>query len=141
MADFTKLATFLDSFDKSDKRYDLVSFIKTKIAQDMRDRETINNGEEAELEDNDITMATPDQQSGENTEGKLMDGAFKEFDVQNKLDDEKKEVKLPDSKEQGKTTTLNSASPSDFTGTSLTHTSTQTKKATLFDVLQKRLKK
>jgi hypothetical protein len=77
MPDFTKLAAYLDSFDKGSPDYDLVCFIKSKIAKDMSDPETINNGEEDDLEDNDITMSTSEQQSESNTEGEMMTGAFK----------------------------------------------------------------
>jgi hypothetical protein len=131
MLDFTKLAAYLDSFDKEDPSYDLVSFIKDKIAQDFKDPETINNGDEQELEDNDITTATPEQQSSENVEGDLMDGAFKELEVLNQIKEQKEQV-LPESK-------LQSAETNNFAG----GIGNQKEGAalSLFDLLQAKLTK
>ena len=95
MPDFTKLAAYLDSFAKGDANYDIACFIKAKIANDSSDPKTINNADDEELGDNDVTMATPDQQSESNTEGELMGGAFKEFDVLNKMKEDKEEIKIP----------------------------------------------
>lgn len=131
MSDFTKLAAYLNSFSKDDPSYDLVTFIKDKIAQDFKDKTTINNGDEQELEDNDITTSTPEQQSAENVEGELMSGAFKEFGVLNQLKEEKEKV-VPDEKHQ-------SAEPQNFAN------GTDNQKAaasrTLFDFLQTKLTK
>jgi hypothetical protein len=136
MPDFTKLAAYLDSFDKNSADYDTVCFIKSKIAEDLKDTSTINNGEADDLTDNDVTMATPEQQSQENTEGAMMGGAFKELDVLNQLQKEKEEVKMPDSKDKDDNTTLNVATEEAFGDNVLNN-----KHASLFEVLQKKLKK
>lgn len=142
MPDFTKLAAYLDSFDRGDKNYDIACFIKAKIAQDNSDPHTINNSDDEELGDNDITMATPNQQSESNTEGELMDGAFKEFDALNKMQKEKEEIKVPRRSINTQPDSLQSADSSDFPGVGQVHN--QVRKlghVSLFDVLQTRLKK
>jgi hypothetical protein len=95
MSDFTKLAGYFESFAKDDPNYDLVCFIKSKLGEDFVDRQTINNGEDSELDNNDVTMATPAQQSSSNVEGELMSGAFKELDVLNQIKEEKEKVHMP----------------------------------------------
>jgi hypothetical protein len=92
MADFVKLAAFLDSFKKDDEGYDAACFIKAKIAEDFADRQTINNGEETSLDNNDITMSTPEQQASQNVEGKEMDGAFQELDALNEIKEKKENI-------------------------------------------------
>lgn len=136
MLDLTKLATYLDSFEKGDPNYDTACFIKSKIATDLQDRETINNGEEDDLTDNDITMSTPDQQSSKNQEGEMMDGVFQELDALNQIKEEKEEIKLDPRQEVTRNPNLDSASPEDFGNNSL-----NTKQATLFQILQKKLNK
>jgi hypothetical protein len=89
MLEYIKLASFLDSFDKSHPDYDAVCFIKQKIAEQFN---TVNNGESEELLDTDITMTTPEQKSQKNQEGALMTGAFSEMDIQNKIDEEKDQI-------------------------------------------------
>jgi hypothetical protein len=133
MADFTKLAGYLDSFKKEDPSYDLASFIKAKIAEDLQDQTTINNGSEDDLEDNDITMSTPEQQSQENTEGEMMGGAFQELDVLNKLKEEKEEVKIPGKEKEFN---IDHSTSADFGD----NTQNQ-KQASLFSILQNKLKK
>lgn len=136
MLDFTKLAAYLDSFEGGDPNYDAACYIKAKLAEDIHDRKTINNAEDEELDDNDITMATPEQQSEENTEGKMMDGVFKEFDVLNKLKEEKEEIKLPDNKSVLSKDKPDSADESDFG-----NNASNQKNASLFDVLRTKIKK
>jgi hypothetical protein len=136
MADFTKLATFLDSFDKSSSEYDLACFIKAKIATDLSDPVTINNGEEDDLDDNDITMSTPEQQSESNTEGDLMAGAFKELDALNKIDEEKEEVVMPGKKDSEGKTQLDVATEEAF-GDNIQNQ----KHASLFKLLQNKIKR
>jgi hypothetical protein len=133
MLDFTKLAEYLDSFSTDDENYDKVCYIKSKIASDMQDRETINNGEEEELDDTDITMSTPDQQASENVEGELMSDAFKEFEVMDKLKEEKERIHMPGEKTQNDNTATNS-----FNDVGLGD-SMQNKHASLFDLLKSRL--
>lgn len=133
MADFTKLAGYLDSFKKEDPSYDLASFIKAKIAEDLKDQTTINNGSEDDLEDNDITMSTPEQQSQENVEGDMMNGAFQELDVLNKLKEEKEEVKIPGKEKEFN---IDHSTSADFGD----NTQNQ-KQASLFSILQNKLKK
>ena len=135
MPDYTKLAAFFNSFDKGDPGYDEAVFIKEKIARDLQDSSTINNGDEEDLQDNDITMSTPEQQDNENVEGKEMDGAFQELDVLNKLDEEKKEVIKP--QEQS----TYSAMQTDFPSVSAFGNNPMNKKeASLFEILQKKIK-
>lgn len=92
MSDLVKLASFLDSFKKEDPGYDAACFIKAKIAEDFADRQTINNGEETSLDNNDITMSTPDQQAAQNIEGQAMAGAFQEFDALNDIKEKKEDI-------------------------------------------------
>lgn len=137
MTDFTKLAGYLDSFKKDDVNYDLACYIKAKIAEDLQDRQTINNGEEDDLQDNDITMSTPDQQSADNHEGKLMDGAFAELDVLNDLKEEKEEVQGMDERHGPRDKPdINLATEQAFGDNS-----SNQKQATLFDILKKRIRK
>lgn len=136
MADFTKLASFLDSFDKSSSEYDLACFIKAKIAADLSDKETINNGEEDDLEDNDITMSTPEQQAEGNSEGEMMHGAFKELDALNKIDKQKEEVVMPGKKDSEGKTRLDAATEEAF-GDNIQNQ----KHASLFKLLQSRIKR
>jgi hypothetical protein len=136
MADFTKLAEYLGSFNKEDQGYDVACYIKAKIAEDFKDRETINNGEEEELEDNDITMSTPEQQTNDNVEGNLMSSAFKEFDVLDKLKEEKEEIELPGKKDAKEDKVRDAATEQSF-GDNIQNQ----KHASLFDALRNRLKK
>jgi hypothetical protein len=133
--DFTKLASYLDAFSPGDPNYDVACFVKAKIAQDLQDSGTVNNGENEELEDNDITMTTPEQQSATNVEGALMDGAFKEFDVLNQLKEEKEEVKVPGKEDRQGNKSLDVATEEAFGDNVLNQ-----KYATLFDVLRSKLK-
>lgn len=136
MLEFTKLASFLDSFQKDDPNYDAACYIKKKLAEDLQDRETINNGEEDDLQDNDITMATPDQQAGENTEGELMSPAFQELDALNQIKEEKEEIEMPEQDFSGK-----HKSPNMDTFESFGDGPHNQKEASLFSILQKRIKK
>jgi hypothetical protein len=92
--DFTKLAAYLDSFKEDDPNYPLVVEIKSKIAQDQNDPTSINNTEDDELSDTDVTSNSGEQRSSENIEGELMNGAFQELDAQNQIDEEKEEVNM-----------------------------------------------
>jgi hypothetical protein len=92
MSDLVKLASFLDSFKKEDPGYDAACFIKAKIAEDFADKQTINNGEETSLDNNDITRSTPAQQSAQNIEGQEMNGAFKELDALNDIKEKKEDI-------------------------------------------------
>jgi len=142
MPDFTKLASYLDSFAREDENYDLACFIKSKIAEDFSDPRTINNSEDEELGDNDITMATPDQQAESNTEGELMGDAFKEFDALNKMQKEKEEIVLPNKQQDTKKLSLDAADSKDFPGVGQVHNQvSKTAQVSLFDVLQNRLKR
>lgn len=136
MSDFTKLASYLDSFSKEQKGYDIACYIKAKIAQDLQDKYTINNGDEAELEDNDITMSTPEQQSSDNYEGKEMDGAFQEFEVLNKLKEEKEEIHMPGQKDNEGRTNLDVSTEEAF-GDNMQNQ----KHASLFYYLKSKLRK
>jgi hypothetical protein len=136
MADFTKLATYLDSFGPGDPDYDLVCFIKTKISEDIQDRETINNGKEDDLTDNETTMSTPQQQTNSNTEGELMGDAFKELDVLNQMKEEKEEIKIPGKEDEKAESNVDQASVNSFGDNSQNQ-----KQASFFSALQKRIKK
>jgi hypothetical protein len=95
MLNLTKLATFLESVGEQEPNYDYACYIKEKLAEDVNDPLTVNNGEETELTDPDVTSATPEQQTSDNFEGSLMDGAFEELEVQNIIDDEKDKIDPP----------------------------------------------
>ena len=128
MADFTKLAAFLDSFSKEDPSYDAACYIKSKLATDLQDRETINNGE--------VTMATPDQQSADNYEGDLMAGAFNELEALNQIKEEKEEIQIPD-----KSTPQDNKSMEAATLEAFGDNTENRKEASLFSLLQKRIKR
>lgn len=136
MADFTKLAAFLDSFNKEDPNYDAACYIKSKIAEDLQDTNTVNNGESDDLTDNDVTMSTPEQQASDNYEGSLMSGAFEELDALNKIKEEKEEVELPN-----KETPQDNKSFEAATLESFGDNTENRKEASLFQYLQKRLRK
>lgn len=136
MADFTKLAAFLDSFSKEDPSYDAACYIKSKLATDLQDRETINNGEEEDLQDNEVTMATPDQQSADNYEGDLMAGAFNELEALNQIKEEKEEIQIPD-----KSTPQDNKSMEAATLEAFGDNTENRKEASLFSLLQKRIKR
>lgn len=136
MSDFTKLAAYLESFQKGDPNYDIACFIKAKIGKDTQDNATINNGEEDDLGDNDITMSTPEQQSNDNTEGKLMNGAFEELDALNEIKDREEDVKLPEDKAGSKQVSPDGGTPALFGDNALNQ-----KQASLFTVLQTRVRK
>jgi hypothetical protein len=133
---FQKLASYLDGFGPEDPDYDTVCFIKAKIAKDLQDSQTVNNGEEDDLEDNDITMSTPEQQSQDNLEGEIMGGAFKELDVLNDLKEEKEEVHFPGQEKQKTKTPLDLAAIQAFGDGAQNQ-----KQASLFSLLQKHLRK
>lgn len=136
MPDFTKLAAFLDSFSKEDPSYDAACYIKSKIAEDLQDTSTVNNGDADDLTDNDVTMATPEQQTSENLEGELMSGAFAELDALNQIKEEKEEVKLPDTQNTQENKSLEAATLEAFGDNTENR-----KEASLFELLQKRLRK
>ena len=136
MADFTKLAAFLESFSKDDPSYDAACYIKSKIATDIQDRDTINNGEEEDLQDNEVTMATPDQQSGDNYEGALMGEAFQELEALNQIKEEKEEIKIPD-----KATPQDNRSMEAATLEAFGDNTENRKEASFFTLLQKRIKR
>jgi len=140
MRDFAKLAAFLDSFEQGDPDYDLACFIKAKVGKDLQDSGTVNNGEDGALDNNDITMSTAEQQSGDNVEGNLMSDAFKELDVLNQIDEEKEKINLPDPKDvtakpDGNDPGEDSATPASFGDGVMNQ-----KQASLFDILQTRFK-
>ena len=136
MTEFIKLADYLNSFKKGDPNYDLACFIKEKVAEDNADTKTINNGDDEELEDNDVTMATPDQQSSQNVEGELMSGAFQELDVQNNLKEEKEKIHMDDKRNPSDTSHQDTATNEAFSDNVLNR-----KEASFFQLLQARLKK
>lgn len=135
MLDFTKLANFLDSFQKDDPGYDAVEFIKEKIAEDIFDKSTVNNGDEENLEDNDITMSTANQQVKNNLEGKIMDGAFQELDILNKLKEEKERINIPGKKDRNGNTSLDEA-----TDMAYDIGDNHNKQASLYDLLIKKFR-
>lgn len=134
MLDFTKLAAFLDSFEKDDPSYDTVAFIKEKIAEDLRDSSTVNNADSDNLEDNDITMSTPDQQAESNYEGEIMDGAFKELDAMNKIKEDKEKIHMPGEKDENGNTKLDVDNEKSF-GDAVKNQ----KQATLYTLLKRKL--
>ena len=136
MPDFTKLAVYLDSFSKEDPNYDFAAFIKAKIADDLQDTNTVNNGGDEALDDNDVTMSTSQHLTHDNYEGGLMHSAFQELEVLNNLQEEKDEVHRPDVKDRDGKTRLDVATEEAF-GDNIQNQ----KHATLYDVLRNKLKK
>lgn len=132
MADFTKLANFFDSFTKEHPDYDAVCFIRQKIAEQLAADNVVNNGESDDLSDTDVTMNTPEHKEKNNQEGGLMEGAFKEMDIKNKLDEQKEEIRVP----QNMKPQPEIASKEHFGDGGL-----NTKQSSLFDTIKKKLKK
>ena len=81
-------------------------------------------------------MATTDQQSGENYEGSLMSGAFDELDVLNQLEEEKKEIHVADKDTPQKNKSMAAATLESFGDNTENR-----KEASLFSLLQRRIKK
>lgn len=135
MPDFKKLASYLDSFKKDDPNYDAACYIKAKLANDFNDPETINNGKEENLQDTEVTMSTPEQQSGSNTEGELMSSAFREFDALNALKEQEEKI-LTNSSKKNSQISFDAASPQDF-GTNAANA----KQASLYELLVAKLKR
>lgn len=92
--DFTKLASYLNSFSEEDPGYDYACYIKNKIADDNAEPAVIGNSEDAELGDTDITTNSGEQRASENLEGDIMGGAFSEFDALNELDRREEEIDM-----------------------------------------------
>jgi len=140
MPALTKLATYLASFHKGDLNYDTACYLRSKLAEDLNDSATVNNGEDEQLEDTDVTMSTPEQQSRENTEGDIMFGAFRELDVQNKLKEEKEKIIVaPDSIDEK--ITMMERSPDMATSADFGTNPSNYKQASLFELLQSKLSK
>ena len=133
MPDFTKLASYLNSFDKSSPNYDVVCYLKNKIAEDFEDTSTVNNGEEDDLDDNDVTMNTPEHQSEKNTEGDMMDGAFSELDALNEIDKQKDVIDV----RSGKADKANSVSSTQSFGDNAGNQ----KQASVYDLLIRKIRK
>lgn len=136
MTDFTKLASYLDSFQKDSPGYDVACFIKSKIAEDLQNRAIINNGDSENLEDNDITMNTAEQRSSSNIEGDEMASAFPEFEVLNKLKEDKEKVHMPGEKNIDGTTNLDVSTEEAF-GDNMQNQ----KHASLFTLLKNKIRK
>lgn len=136
MQDFTKLAAFFDSVTESDPNYDYVCYIKEKIAEDFSDPYSINNADDAELDNPDMTVATPEQQTEDNVEGKLMEGAFQELEALNQIEEEKNKIDTP-----GNTT--EQANPTDFGNSTLQQKAAEivSSPISLYDVLRARFVK
>ena len=88
------------------------------------------------MQDTEVTMATPDQQTGENYEGDLMSGAFNELDALNQIEEEKKEIHISD-----KGTPQENKSMAAATLEAFGDNTENRKEASLFSLLQKRIKK
>lgn len=130
--DFTKLAIFLDSFEKDDPNYDSAQYIKNKISAGLSENEEgIHNADEDHLGDTEITTSTPEQRTKSNAEGKLMDGAFQELDALNKLKEQKEEVTPQKQQTSGSASTT-----SDFGSNAGNR-----KEASMYSLLRSKLKK
>jgi hypothetical protein len=136
MQGFNKLAAFFDSVSEGDPNYDYVCYIKEKIAEDLSDPLSINNGEDAELDNPDMTVATPEQQTEDNAEGKLMDEAFQELEALNQIEKEKEKINVP-------TNTMAQANSTDFGNSSLQQKAAEiiSSPVSLYDVLRTRFVK
>lgn len=133
--DLTKLACYLNSFDKEHPSYDAACYIKYKLGADLKDSSTVNNGDSGDLTDNDITMSTPEQQTMENYEGKTMDGAFKELDVMNYIKDKKEQVDIPQKQDAFSDRSVNLSSEADF-GSNIGYP----KQASLYSLLKRKFR-
>jgi hypothetical protein len=81
-------------------------------------------------------MSTPDQQASSNAEGEIMDGAFKELDALNQLKEEKEEIKIPGKQDEQAQSNVDQADHTSFGDNSQNQ-----KQASLFSVLQQRIRK
>lgn len=136
MQDFTKLAAFFDTIAESDPNYDYVCYIKEKIAEDFSDPYSINNADDAELDNPDMTVATPEQQAESNTEGELMHSAFQELEVLNQIEKDKEAINTPKN-------TTEQAHPTDFGNSTLQQKAAEiiSSPVSLYDVLRARFAK
>jgi hypothetical protein len=136
MQGFNKLAAFFDSVSEGDPNYDYVCYIKEKIAEDLSDPLSINNGEDAELDNPDMTVATPEQQTEDNAEGELMHEAFQELEALNQIEKEKEKINVP-------TNTMAQANPTDFGNSALQQKAAEiiSSPVSLYDVLRTRFVK
>lgn len=134
MSDFTKLASFLDSFEKNSPGYDTACFIKKKLAEDVTDPLTFNNAEDNDLQDTDLTASSPEQQASKNEEGDMMGSAFPEFEALNQIDKQKEEIHV-DGKQTANKNLQNN--PDESFGDALP----QQSQKTLFQHLQEKLRK
>ena len=92
MNSLEKVATYLDSFGPEDKNYDYVCYIKEKLA-DMQATQSsgIINGDEEEENSDATKLETAEQdKANHNIEGALMEGAFRDLDTLNHIDDQEK---------------------------------------------------
>jgi hypothetical protein len=97
MTSLEKISAYLDTINVGDDNYDYACYIREKLASVSPDPSsaTADNDIDAQEENNEadqLQTANPDK-SKQNHEGSLMDGAFKDLDVLNKLDEEK-EIKI-----------------------------------------------
>jgi len=136
MQDFTKLAAFFDSVTKDDPNYDYVCYIKEKLAEDFSDPFSVNNAEDAELDNPDMTVATPEQQTEDNAEGEIMHEAFQELEALNQIEKEKEQINVPNN-------TMVQANPTDFGNNTLQQKAAEiiTSPISLYDVLRSRFVK
>jgi hypothetical protein len=88
MESLEKVANYLDSFGPQDPNYDYVCYIREKLA-DIQAAQTagVINDDPDESVDEASKLETAEQdKANQNLEGSLMDGAFKDLDVLNELD-------------------------------------------------------
>jgi hypothetical protein len=92
MTSIEKVGFYLNSFDLEDPNYDFACYIKEKLAEQQA--QVTGNGMHEEDNNESAEVNTPEvDKTEENLEGKLMEGAFKDLDVLNQLNEEKEQIK------------------------------------------------
>jgi hypothetical protein len=88
MESLEKVASYLDSFGPQDPNYDYVCYIREKLAniQGTQASGEINDDPEESVDEASKLETADQDKSHENLEGSLMEGAFKDLDVLNELD-------------------------------------------------------
>jgi hypothetical protein len=91
MNSLEKISSYLSSFGPEEQNYDYVCYIKTKLADMQATQSTGETSNEDDQENTDASKVEVAEQdkSQKNLEGELMDGAFRDLDVLNDIEDDK----------------------------------------------------
>jgi len=91
MNSLEKISSYLSSFGPEEQNYDYVCYIKEKLADMQATQstgETSNQDEQENTDASKVEVAEQDK-TQKNLEGELMDGAFRDLDVLNDLEEDK----------------------------------------------------